>query len=141
MFTQQMPSPMTAKLLTIVLSVTFLLLIGLPFLNHYYEINLLERTLSNDAIAEKQKRLTEIEAILSNINYQQSLAHISKAQNTSTSEQHTPFTLLENKISKLKERRTQLKETLAKQEQQIEALIQQIEDLKERQAETHSEPA
>ena len=141
MFRNQISSPLTDRFLTTVLLIAFFLLIGLPFLNHYNEVNHLEKTLSNEAMAEKQKRLTEIEALLSNINYQQNLAHINKAQNANIAEQNTPFTLLENKILKLKERRSQLKETLAKQEKQIETLIQEIESLKARQAEATSEPA
>lgn len=141
MFRNQISSSLTDRFLTTVLLIAFFLLIGLPFLNHYNEVNHLEKTLSNEAMAEKQKRLTEIEALLSNINYQQNLAHINKAQNANISEQNTPFTLLENKILKLKERRSQLKETLAKQEKQIETLIQEIESLKARQAEATSEPA
>ncbi len=141
MFRNQISSSLTDRFLTTVLLIAFFLLIGLPFLNHYNEVNHLEKTLSNEAMAEKQKRLTEIEALLSNINYQQNLAHINKAQNANISEQNTPFTLLENKILKLKERRSQLKETLAKQQKQIETLIQEIESLKARQAEPTSEPA
>lgn len=146
MFTQKMRSSITDRFLTVVLSFAFFLLIGLPFLNHYHEVNHLEKTLSNEALAEKQKRLNEIEAILSNINYQQSLADISKTQNTYMTGQaissNTPFNLLEGKIARLKEKKAQLKQTLAKQEQQIEALIQQIEELKQqKQSEPESAPA
>lgn len=141
MFTQKMRFPMTDRFLTTVLSLAFFLLIGLPFINHYQEVNHLEKTLSDDALAEKQKRLTEIEAILSNINYQQSLADISRTQSAVMSQQNTPFNLLEDKIARLRAKKVQLKQSLAEQEQQIEALIKQIEELKEKQPEPRSEPA
>lgn len=144
MFTKKMRTPLTDRLLTIILSLAFFLLIGLPFLNHYQEVNHLERTLSNEALAEKEKKLSEIEAILSNINYQQSLAYLSKTGNENRKVQdiyaNSPFSLLEEKIAKLKEKKAHLKQTLVEQEQQIQTLIKEIEELKQKQPETQSDP-